>query len=179
MSIVFAPYRTFVCLALALNFVAAEMALAAEQGGAETGAATAGLAAAQDFGSDQGGAPVLPLVPGAVTSASLVPPAPGSQRPSALVPLYVSLAALQASDIHSTLKALNRGAVEANPIMRGVIGSPAAVIALKAAFTGVMISSSEKLWKKNRAAAILLMVGVNGAYGAIVAHNYSVARSYE
>ena len=101
---------------------------------------------------------------------------PASHRPAALVPLYVSFASLQAFDIDSTRKALNRGGLEANPIMRGVVGSPAAFIALKAAMTGATIASNETLWKRNRAAAVLMMVAMNGAYAAVVAHNYSVAR---
>jgi len=43
---------------------------------------------------------------------------PSSIRP--LVPLYVSLAVLQALDVHATTCALNRGGVELNPLTRGV-----------------------------------------------------------
>jgi hypothetical protein len=124
------------------------------------------------------GAFIPTVAGGAAQSASLFPPvpAPPSRRPAALVPLYISIASLQALDVDSTFKALGRGGVEANPIMRPLVGSPAAVVAVKAALAGVIIVSTEKLWKKNRAAAVLLMLGMNGAYAAAVAHNYSVAR---
>src|SRR5216684_7342892 len=36
-------------------------------------------------------------------------------RPRALVPLYFSFGALQAYDMHSTLRAIDRGAREVNP----------------------------------------------------------------
>jgi uncharacterized protein DUF5658 len=120
------------------------------------------------------------LTPPAVAFAAADDPLPARTvpipppRPAALVPLYVALGSLQALDVTSTLRALDRGGVEANPLMRGVVGSPAGVVALKAGFTGLSIYSSEKLWKRHRAAAILLMAGINGAYAGIVAHNYSV-----
>jgi hypothetical protein len=173
MSSVSAPYKLLVCLALTMNLTAAQLVIAAQQ----DAVTPSPLMVASDLGPPQNGAAIPPLATVAVTSATVLPPAPpASHRPTALVPLYVSFAALQAFDIDSTMKALNRGAVEANPIMRGVIGSPPAVIALKAAFTGVIIASSEKLWKKNRVAAVLMMVGMNSFYAAVVAHNYSVAR---
>src|SRR4029453_17871023 len=42
-------------------------------------------------------------------------------RPGALVPLYASFGALQILDTRSTLQALDRGGVEANPVMKGVV----------------------------------------------------------
>ena len=173
MSSVFAPYKLLVCLALTMNLAAAQSVIAAQQ----DVPTPPPLMVASDLGPQRNGATVPPLATVAVTSASVLPPAaPASQRPAALVPLYVSLGSLQALDIDSTMKALNRGAVEANPLMRGVVGSPPAAIAIKAAFTAaILIASSEKLWKKNRVAAVLLMVGMNGFYAAVVAHNYSVA----
>jgi hypothetical protein len=173
MSSVFAAYKLRVCLALTMNLAAAQSVIAAQQDVATPPA----LMVAADLGPAQNGASIPPLATAAVTSATVLPPAaPASGRPAPLVPLYISLASLQVLDIDSTMKGLNRGAVEANPLMRGVVGSPPAVIAIKAAVTGVLITSSEKLWKKNRVAAVLLMVGMNGFYAAVVAHNYSVAR---
>jgi Domain of unknown function (DUF5658) len=178
MSIGFTPY-TAVCLALALNLVAANAAVAAQQDASRDAVPPSTLAAPNGAGGLAGSGAFIPtLAAGAAKSVSLFPPvpAPPSRRPAALVPLYISLASLEALDVHATFDALGRGGVEANPIMRPLIGSPAAVVAVKAALTGVMIASSEKLWKKNRAAAVLLMVGMNGAYAAVVAHNYSIAR---
>ena len=96
-------------------------------------------------------------------------------RPAPLVGLYVSLATLQALDFVSTRKALSAGAVEGNPLVAPLVESPAALLALKAGVTGATIYVSERLWKKNRVAAVMTMIGLNTAYGAVVAHNYGVA----
>jgi Domain of unknown function (DUF5658) len=96
------------------------------------------------------------------------------QRPAALVPLYVSFAALQALDIHSTLRAPEFGGREANPIVGGMLGSPAAFVAAKAGMTAAVYYASERMWKRNKAAAIATMIGLNCAYATIVAHNYAV-----
>jgi hypothetical protein len=97
-------------------------------------------------------------------------------RPASLIPLYVSFAAVQGLDFHSTYHGIERGGREANPLLGGVVGSPAAFAAVKAGATVGTIYLAEKLWKRNRKAAIITMIGANIAYGAIASHNYSVRR---
>lgn len=97
-------------------------------------------------------------------------------RPGALVPLYASFATLQALDVHSTTRALDQGAVEANPMMNGIAGSPTALLAVKAAGTAGLIFASEKMWKKNRAASVFFMVAANSAMAWVVQHNYRAVR---
>ena len=53
---------------------------------------------------------------------------PSDHRPGALLPLYASFAALQLVDFHSTRYALDRGAVEANPVMKGFANSGAGLL---------------------------------------------------
>jgi hypothetical protein len=98
------------------------------------------------------------------------------RRPAALVPLYVSFSTLQVLDTHSTWRALNRGAVEANPLVRGVAGSRIGMLSLKAAGTAGIIYASEKMWKKNKAASIALMFAANSAMGWVVQNNYRAVR---
>jgi hypothetical protein len=98
------------------------------------------------------------------------------RRPVALWPLYVSFGALQALDVHSTAGALGRGGVEMNPLVRPFAGSEVGVIALKAAGTAGVFYASERLWKKNKTAAVVFMVTANVAMGWVVQHNYRVAR---
>ena len=77
----------------------------------------------------------------------------GSQpaKRGALLPmLYLSLAALNAYDAHSTTTGLSRGAVEANPTMRGVVGSPVALLAVKGVATAGTVLVAEHLWKNHR-----------------------------
>ena len=117
----------------------------------------------------------------------LVAPAPSSpntaevgrareRRPDALVPLYVSFSALQVLDIHSTTRAIDRGAVEVNPVLRGVVGNQAGLVALKAAGTAGLIYASEKMWKRNRTASIIFMVAANSAMAWVVQNNYRAVR---
>jgi hypothetical protein len=98
------------------------------------------------------------------------------RRPGALVPLYVSFATLQILDTHSTSRALDRGAVEANPAMRGFAGNQIAMLAVKAAGTSGVIYASEKMWKKNKAAAVIFMMAANSAMAWVVQNNYRAVR---
>jgi hypothetical protein len=92
------------------------------------------------------------------------------------MPLYVSFASLQVLDAHATKSALDRGAVEANPVMRGFTGSPAGMLAVKAAGTAGVVWASERMWRRNKAAAVVFLVAANSAMGWVVQHNYRAAR---
>ena len=95
-----------------------------------------------------------------------------ARRPKVLVPLYASFASLQVLDVHSTTRAINRGAVEMNPLMKGIAGSPAGMLAVKAGATTGLVYAGERLWKRNKTAAILFMIAANSAMGWVVQHNY-------
>jgi hypothetical protein len=97
-------------------------------------------------------------------------------RPSVLVPLYVSFGALQVLDLHSTSRALGAGGREANPVVGTAVGSPVAMTALKIGATTGIVLLSEKLWKRNRLAAVVMMVTLNSGYALVASHNYSLAR---
>jgi hypothetical protein len=96
------------------------------------------------------------------------------RRPAVLPALYGTYAALQALDVYSTRRALSAGAAEANPLLRS--GGMARTMAVKGAAGAATIFFAERAWKKNRAGAIVLMGILNGATGAIVAHNAQNAR---
>ena len=97
-------------------------------------------------------------------------------RPKVLIPLYASMSVLQGLDAVSTVRALGAGGREANPLMAPLVGSPSSMLALKAGVAGSMIYASERLWKQNRKAAVLLLIGTNVGYAAVVSHNFAVAR---
>ncbi len=85
---------------------------------------------------------------------------------------------MQALDAHSTYAAINRGGVEANPLMKGVVGNKGAMMAVKAGVAASTIWMAERMWKKgNRVGAIATMLIVNGVTAAVVANNYKVASS--
>jgi len=98
------------------------------------------------------------------------------RRPAALIPLYASVVALQALDLHSTSYALAAGGVETNPALKGVSGTALGIAALKAAGTAGLIFECEKIRKKNRTAAIVLMIATNSAMAWVVEHNYRIGR---
>lgn len=133
----------------------------------------------------QDAAPAAPLDRGDASALELVAPPPPTaaaapasrrRRPSALVPLYVSFGALQGLDSHSTSRAIGRGAVEANPLMKGLAGNEIGMLAVKAGGAAVVIYASEKMWKQNRTAAVIFMIAANSALGWVVQHNYRAVR---
>jgi hypothetical protein len=91
------------------------------------------------------------------------------KRPGLLPVLYGTYAGLQVMDTVSTRKAIAAGAREANPLMQK--GGMAATVAIKAASGVGMVYVSEKMWKKHRVGAIVLMAAMNGVSAAVVAHN--------
>lgn len=98
------------------------------------------------------------------------------RRPGALVPLYVSFSTLQVLDTHSTWRALDRGGVEANPIMRGIVRNRIGLLGLKAAGTAGIIYATEQMWKRNKPASIIFMIAANSAMGWVVQNNYRAVR---
>ena len=129
--------------------------------------------------SDQTIASLLPAAAQTASTGLMLrtePPGPRMARPPALVPLHVSCASLQALDAHATTRALDRGAVEANPLMRGIVGSPVGMLAVKAGGTAGLIWASERMWKRNRTAAIVFLLAANSAMTWVVQHNYRAVR---
>jgi hypothetical protein len=132
-------------------------------------------AAASDNGpAAERGTPIAAAVTRAAKetnpSADLWTPSPTPKRPIALSTLYGTYGVLQALDLVSTRRALASGARESNPLMNdGHLGT---MIAVKAAAGASTIYFTEKLWKKNRVGAVLVMAALNGATAAIVARNH-------
>jgi hypothetical protein len=121
------------------------------------------------------------IVPPVVLTALQLPvsydPQPRRTGSSALMTsLYASTAVMQALDVHSTLLALDRGAVEANPLMAGAAGNRTAFIALKAGVAFSTVMAARNMSKKNKVAAIITLVAINSAYAMVVNHNYRVVR---
>jgi hypothetical protein len=97
-------------------------------------------------------------------------------RPAALPLMYATLGAMQAFDVYSTRRALGGGAREANPLMQPAAGGSGTMLAVKVLSTAGTIYFAERMWKKNRKGAILLMAVINGATGAIAMRNMRNAR---
>jgi hypothetical protein len=98
-------------------------------------------------------------------------------RGSMLPVLYGTLAGLQAYDGWSTVRATQRSATEANPVLGGMASNPGAMWAVKTGATMVSIYFAERLWRQHhRVNAVVAMVAVNGMMAAVAAHNASVMR---
>ena len=120
--------------------------------------------------------PVLLLLLLASQSARAQESAPTSNDRGVLVPLYVSFTTLQVLDAHSTLRALDAGAVEANPIMGRIADNPLPLFVVKAGAAAGTIFLTEKLRRRSRVGAIVLMATLNSAYAMVVTHNYRAVR---
>ena len=125
--------------------------------------------------------------PGAVPTARMPVPATQARviaigprtprRPAALVPLYVICAAAQVADVVSTSSSLRAGGVEQNPAVGAFGRNTGAMLGFKLATTAGTVYAAEKMWKKNRVGAVVLMVVLNGVTAAVAAHNMQVARA--
>ena len=104
-----------------------------------------------------------------VSSPNLWAIAQSPRRPVALAALYGTYGTLQALDVVSTRRAIATGAQERNPLMKN--GNMAAMVAVKAAAGASTIYFAERMWKKNRVGAVIVMAALNGATAAVVAHN--------
>jgi hypothetical protein len=133
---------------------------------------------------DFSGALVNTTVPAVLLDADQLPSlqrsvpfkAPSTHRSGLLLSLYASTAAMQALDVHSTLTAFRNGAVEANPLMKGIAGNKAAFVAMKAGVAVSTILATHNMAKRNKVAAIATAIAINSAYAFVVNHNYKVAR---
>ena len=111
----------------------------------------------------------------AVTPAAVAQDAGEGKRPAALLPLYISQATLHGLDVHSTLRALEGGHREVNPLFKD--SSAGTLIGAKVASTALSVWLAERLWKKHRVASVVVMAGVNAGLAAVVANNYRVAQA--
>jgi hypothetical protein len=88
-------------------------------------------------------------------------------------PLYMGLVATQALDVHSTLRALNAGHREANPMMRWATSHPATLVSFKTAATIGTTFLLQRVRKEHPKRAVILLAAMDTAYAFVVAHNYS------
>ena len=95
--------------------------------------------------------------------------------PAFVKKLYAGYAALQVTDIITTTVGLNRNAREANPFLRGIAHSPAALIGVKAATTVATIFAIENLRERHPVVATVTLISLNAAMAAVTINNVAVA----
>jgi hypothetical protein len=90
-----------------------------------------------------------------------------------LTALQISFAGLQTADMWTTIAARNNGAREVNPLMDG---SYTKAVAFKAAMGVSTVLATRAMAKKNKKAAIVTMVVLNGVTAAVALQNMRHAR---
>lgn len=113
-----------------------------------------------------------PLRPATAERALAGVPAPDRRGRGILVPLYASFLSLQVLDVHSTLRAVHRGATETNPLMAPFADQPAALVALKAGTAAGILYMTERVRRHSPLTAIVMMAAFNSVYATVVANNY-------
>jgi hypothetical protein len=117
--------------------------------------------------------PLTAAVAAAAQTMTTAHEAPVAGTPRGLQPaLYAGLITLQTLDAHSTLRAIDAGYVEQNPLMRWSIDHPVALVGLKAAASTATIFVAERIRKRHPMRAVAFMAAVNTAYAVVVLHNY-------
>jgi uncharacterized protein DUF5658 len=101
----------------------------------------------------------------------------GMKRPAALAGLYVSLAGLQVYDAMSTARGMKQGAREANPLMQGAVNNSAMFWSIKAATTALPMVMAERMWKRNKVGAVVMMAVANSVAATVAANNARVLRA--
>jgi uncharacterized protein DUF5658 len=141
---------------------------------------TAIAPASQPVPSDAASAPAAELTATAVSTQRPVilpnithgPRSVTIQKRTVLFPMFASLAALQAYDAYSTITGLNRGLVEANPMMQGVTGNAMALVGVKAGTAALSIYAANRLWTQHhRTAAVALIAASNVLSSFVAVHN--------
>jgi len=133
-----------------------------------SGVATAAAADKEALNVTDAGGVIVPMAP--------MPDLPKAERPAMLPALYVTLGAMQAWDAYSTRSAINAGAREANPTAAAFTTHAGSMLGLKAATTAGTIFFAERMWRKNKVGAVIMLVAINGATAAVSMHNMRNAK---
>ena len=120
---------------------------------------------------------VLAAAPAASAQEGPRPSVRGRIETAALRALYVSAPAVQAFDAVTTLRVLELGGREVNPMMAAVASNQTAFTAVKLGVAAGQIYGAHALAKRHRLLAIGVMAGVNAAFAVMAVHNLDVARS--
>ena len=111
------------------------------------------------------------VAPNAIVAKAWAKEAGGSS--AAVKTLFATYGVVQGLDMASTMKARNRGAVEANPVMGGSYGKGMAV---KAALGAVSFFAVRAIEKKSKKAAVITMIAMNVGTAAVIANNLRNAK---
>ena len=98
------------------------------------------------------------------------------ERPRLLTPMLVGYAGLQAADAHSTLRALDAGAVEANPttVAQWAVRSTSRANGIKAGVAAGSWWAFDRIACSHPRTAFWTVTALNTVLALVVSHNYRV-----
>jgi len=96
------------------------------------------------------------------------------QRRVAYRSLEATYVALNAADVVTTYRAINRGGYEENPLLRPIISRPAVFIPVKGLMTLGSLALLRRIGRDSPKAALVYLSILNIGMGAVVYHNYRV-----
>ena len=85
----------------------------------------------------------------------------------------------QAFDVWTTTRAVSAGARETNPAVAPFAGNRLALTSIKVATTTATIYFADRLWRRNRTGAVLVMAALNGVSAWVVTQNARVTQRTE
>ncbi|MCY4508842.1 MAG: DUF5658 family protein [Acidobacteria bacterium] len=94
-----------------------------------------------------------------------------------LWPMLGTYAALQVADAHGTRRAIEAGAVEANPLMGWAVASDTRAYAMKASVTAGSWWLTEQVSCAYPKGALWMVVALNAVLALVVRHNYRIGTS--
>lgn len=101
-------------------------------------------------------------------------------RRAVLSSLHAVTGLVQAYDGMLTMRVLNAGGRETNPLMKPVTGSEGAMLGVKVAAALATVIGTETLWRDNhRVAAILTSIIANSGMAMVARHNARVLAAIE
>ena len=85
--------------------------------------------------------------------------------------------ALQVLDVDLTFRAMRRGAVETNGLLRPLVRQPDALILTKALVTTLTVVAAKRATPRHKAWVVVALVATNTVYAIAVTRNYRYART--
>lgn len=98
------------------------------------------------------------------------------RRPVVLPVLYGTYVTFQVLDVQTTRRAMAAGARESNPAVAPLSGDIPRLVAVKAITTAGTLYFADRLWRRHRVGAVVVMAALNGISAWAVVHNARITR---
>src|SRR5262245_43958588 len=96
---------------------------------------------------------------------------------AAMLVTYSTTFVVQMYDAHTTMRAINAGARERNPLLSPFSSEPRTIVALALVRATAIDLALRSIAQRNKWAAVVAGAGINSAYLMVAAHNNRVANA--